>query len=99
MSANPRFPTPSAQALSRFLDDAARAIGEENVSRTPEHGAPKGLQNRDSYGDPFSTSSRRKPSGAVRPSCVEEVQEILKLANRHKVPLWTISRGKNLGYA
>ncbi|OJJ80657.1 FAD-binding oxidoreductase, partial [Aspergillus glaucus CBS 516.65] len=38
------------------------------------------------------------PSGAVRPSKVEQVRQIVKLANVYKVPLWTVSRGKNLGY-
>ncbi|KAJ9144931.1 hypothetical protein NKR23_g5732 [Pleurostoma richardsiae] len=38
------------------------------------------------------------PVGGVRPSAVEEVQQIVKLANTYKVPLWTVSRGKNLGY-
>ncbi|KAL4751357.1 hypothetical protein BDW72DRAFT_212813 [Aspergillus terricola var. indicus] len=93
-----RFNTPDAQTLARFFDDAARVLGEENVSRTPEHGALRGAQNRDSYSDPFSFSTLHQPSGAVRPGDVEDVQELLKLANRHKVPLWTVSRGKNLGY-
>lgn len=34
----------------------------------------------------------------MRPETVEEVQEIVKLANKHQVYLWTVSRGKNLGY-
>lgn len=31
------------------------------------------------------------------PSSVEELQVVLKVANKYLVPVWTISRGKNLG--
>ncbi|RYG80177.1 FAD-binding oxidoreductase, partial [bacterium] len=37
-------------------------------------------------------------SGAVAPGSVEEVQAVLRIANEHRIPLWPISRGKNLGY-
>lgn len=92
------FATPNVQSLGDFFNDAARLLGEDNVSRTPEHGALRGPENQDSYGDPFSAGSSNKLSGAVRPQNVEEVQEMVKLANKHKIPLWTVSRGKNLGY-
>lgn len=32
-----------------------------------------------------------------RPSSTEQVQKILKLANKARLPLWTCSRGKNYG--
>ncbi|KAF9894961.1 hypothetical protein FE257_004583 [Aspergillus nanangensis] len=89
---------PDREALGHFFDAVSGIIGENNVSRTPQHGALQGTQGNDSYGDPFSTTGNHMPSGAVRPSEVEHVQEIVKLANIHKVPLWTVSRGKNLGY-
>ncbi len=38
------------------------------------------------------------PSGAVAPGSVDEVQAILKVANRYKLPLWPISTGHNMGY-
>ncbi len=38
------------------------------------------------------------PSGAVAPANVEQVQAILALANRYRLPLWPISTGKNMGY-
>ncbi len=41
---------------------------------------------------------RHVPSGAVAPASVEEVQAILKVANRYRLPLWPISTGKNMGY-
>lgn len=39
-----------------------------------------------------------KPSAAVAPSNVEEVQMCLRIANEYKIPLWPISTGKNLAY-
>ncbi|KAJ5199754.1 hypothetical protein N7491_009450 [Penicillium cf. griseofulvum] len=93
-----RSPTVNPQALGNFLDDVARVLGEENISRTPGQGALEGTQGGKSYGDPFSTVGTHSPSGAVRPSTVQEVQEVVKLANKHNVYLWTVSRGKNLGY-
>jgi 4-cresol dehydrogenase (hydroxylating) len=38
------------------------------------------------------------PGGAVAPATVEEVQEVVRIANRYKVPLHPISTGRNLGY-
>lgn len=38
------------------------------------------------------------PSGAVAPASVDEIQAILKVANKYKLPLWPISTGKNMGY-
>src|SRR5216683_7107796 len=35
---------------------------------------------------------------AVAPSKAEEVQQIVRTANRYRVPLYAISTGKNLGY-
>ncbi|KAE8382395.1 hypothetical protein BDV26DRAFT_288676 [Aspergillus bertholletiae] len=89
---------PDREAMRRFFDAVSKTIGENNVSRTPQHGALQGTQGHDSYGDPFSTTGSHMPSGAVRPSEVQHVQAIVKLANIHKIPLWTVSRGKNLGY-
>lgn len=81
-----------------FLDQVVLVIGTENVSFDHKHGALTGPAGLDAYGDPFSSSSDHQPTGAVRPKTREQVQEIVRLANTHKVPLWTISRGRNLGY-
>lgn len=34
----------------------------------------------------------------LSPSSVPELQAVLKIANKYVIPVWTISRGKNLGY-
>ena len=61
------------------------------------------------FADEASTVSYRKseipdlrgehiPSGAVAPANVEQVQAILAVANRYRLPLWPVSTGKNMGY-
>ncbi|WP_353228900.1 FAD-binding oxidoreductase [Novosphingobium sp.] len=41
---------------------------------------------------------RHVPVGAVAPATVEQVQEIVRIANAFKQPIWPISTGKNMGY-
>ncbi|SPO07007.1 related to 4-cresol dehydrogenase flavoprotein subunit [Cephalotrichum gorgonifer] len=98
MSRQSASTTPNAGALDSFFNAVANILGDDNVSRDHHHGALAGRDGKDSYGDAYSPSDIHQPSGAIRPSSVEEVQQVLKLANTHKVPLWTVSRGKNLGY-
>lgn len=38
------------------------------------------------------------PSGAILASTVEQVQGVLAICSRHRVPLWPISTGRNFGY-
>jgi 4-cresol dehydrogenase (hydroxylating) len=81
----------SASQLDRALRDFGRAVGDEWVLATD--------LDRDTYLDHFAVDeSAHAPSAAVAPLTVEQVQEVLRIANRHKVPLWPISRGKNFGY-
>ena len=54
---------------------------------------------RDTYADKFAVDDTgHLPLGAVAPASAEEVQAIVRIAAQYKVPLWPISRGKNLGY-
>ena len=55
---------------------------------------------RDAYSDAYGMAdvSDHRPSAAVAPQSTEQVQAILRIAAERKVPLWPISRGKNLGY-
>ena len=39
-----------------------------------------------------------EPAAVVMPACVEEVQEIVKIANEYGTPLWPVSGGQNRGY-
>ncbi|MGC2333367.1 MAG: FAD-dependent oxidoreductase [Candidatus Acidiferrales bacterium] len=87
-------PGVSSDAFERALDAFARAIGDEWVVRAEER--------LSEYRDPFAFRSSDPadyaPAAAVKPMSVEEIQAIVKIASEYKIPLWTVSRGKNLGY-
>jgi 4-cresol dehydrogenase (hydroxylating) len=53
---------------------------------------------RDAYSPFWGEPQERKASAALAPDTVEQVQAIARIANRYKVPLYTISTGRNLGY-
>ncbi|KAF9730741.1 hypothetical protein PMIN06_006371 [Paraphaeosphaeria minitans] len=54
------------------------------------------------YIDPYelweAEGKRKTPSAAVRPANLEELRRVLAISNEYGIPLWTFSRGKNLGY-
>ncbi len=53
---------------------------------------------RDAY-TPFANEDEEYiPSGGIGPASVEEVQEIVQIANEFRIPLWPVSTGRNLGY-
>jgi 4-cresol dehydrogenase (hydroxylating) flavoprotein subunit len=52
----------------------------------------------DNYLDPFGFRPPVRPAGVVRPSTVDEVQRVLEIAREYGIPLWTVSRGRNLAY-
>ncbi|KAB5536220.1 FAD binding domain-containing protein [Coniochaeta sp. 2T2.1] len=76
--------------LSKFLE----VLGEKAVIVGDEH--------KLNYLDIFNlTENEHEVRGspcALRPTTVEQIQAILKIANEYKIPVWTVSRGKNLGY-
>lgn len=39
-----------------------------------------------------------QPCGAIAPASVAEIQRILAVSNKYRIPLWTISVGRNFGY-
>lgn len=53
---------------------------------------------RDSYSPLRGLPTERTASAAVAPASTEEVQAVVRIANRYGIPLYTISTGKNLGY-
>jgi (+)-pinoresinol hydroxylase len=79
-----------ADALKQFEE----AVGKEWVFTSDED---VDLY-RDSYSPFWHEAEEPIPSAAVAPDGVEQVQAVVKIANVHKIPLWTISTGKNLGY-
>ena len=53
---------------------------------------------RDSYSINWGEPDERVASAAVAPAKVEEVQQIVRIANRYRIPLYPISTGRNLTY-
>jgi (+)-pinoresinol hydroxylase len=53
---------------------------------------------RDSYSINWGEPEERVASAAVAPAKVEEVQQIVRVANRYRIPLYPISTGRNLTY-
>jgi (+)-pinoresinol hydroxylase len=53
---------------------------------------------RDAYSPMRGEPDERLASAAVAPDRVEQVQEILRVANRFRIPMYAISTGRNLGY-
>lgn len=53
---------------------------------------------RDAYSPLKGQPDERIASAAVAPDSAEQVQAVVRIANRHGIPLYTISTGKNLGY-
>lgn len=85
--------------FQKILQELSEIVGPANVSLDASSGALEGPHKQNTYGDAYvlTPENGREPSGAVRPSSVSEVQAVIRLANKYKFPLWTVSRGKNLG--
>ena len=85
-------PAPSEKALSAALDGFAAAVGSAAVLTSEAELAE--------FRDPFAyaTWDEYTASAVVMPTTVEEIQDVLRVANEHKVPLWTHGQGRNNGY-
>src|SRR5579863_9279670 len=87
-------PGVSASDFARAVAEFEHAVGKQWVFTRDE--------DVDLYRDAFSPFLNEPEelvaSAAVAPVSTEEVQQIVRIANRHKIPLYPISTGKNLGY-
>lgn len=68
-----------------------------------EIGAPNVLwaaADLSAYRDPFAPGQAAAfaASAALRPASVDEVRAILRIANQFRIPLWTVSTGRNFAY-
>ncbi|KAI0473728.1 vanillyl alcohol oxidase [Xylariaceae sp. FL0804] len=101
------FSRPLTEVIDEVLppgvarDDFARAVRRLVDALGDDRAVLTGQDLRD-YVDPYEIPEggghRSVPSAAVCPSSVEQIQEVLKVLNEFGIPLWTFSRGKNLGY-
>lgn len=72
------------------LSDIAEAIGPEHVM----------VGDSGEYRDPFQPTEwdAFAAAGVVQPDSAEQVQEIVRIAGRHGVPIWAQGQGRNNGY-
>ena len=89
---------PLPGTLSRAAFD--QAMGELREVLGPDRVFLDDDNELSSYRDPYDTlgEDTHIPSAAVAPTSVEEIQKILTVARKHRIPLWTISTGKNFAY-
>ena len=79
-----------AAAIKEFED----AVGKEWVFTSDEDVALY----RDPYSPFLGEPEERVASAAVAPDGVEQVQAVVRIANKYKIPIYPVSTGKNLGY-
>lgn len=94
--ATPKYPVLPKGISERQFDTALRKyreiVGEEHVLTSAEHLA--------SYNKTMLAvdDKQHAPSAVLLATTVEQIQAIVKVCNTYKVPIWTISTGRNFGY-
>ncbi|GAA6008239.1 FAD-binding oxidoreductase [Rhodotorula paludigena] len=95
----------SLRSMLAMLDDLRSLLGADNVHVDSGEGvAAVGLFQDEQTGGVFTDGhdtqldDKFATSVCVTPGSTQDVQGIVKLANKHGVPISPISRGKNLGY-
>jgi len=89
------------QALPKGISEArfdaaikkfTAALGADQVLTSAEHITPytKVMMAVD--------AARHTPSAVVMATSVEQVQAVVKICNEFRIPVWTISTGRNFGY-
>jgi FAD/FMN-containing dehydrogenase len=87
-------PNVSPTAFNAALTAWREAVGPEWVFTSDEDVALY----RDAYSIFWGEPEERVASAAVAPATLEQVQAVVRAANQHHVPLYTISTGRNLAY-
>ncbi len=87
-------PGVSASDFAAAIKQFEEAVGREWVFTSD---ADVALY-RDAYSPLMGQPSELMASAAVAPDGVEQVQAVVKIANRYKIPIYPVSTGKNLGY-
>lgn len=82
----------TTRAFGKALDELRAIVGNEHVLADAQR-----LASYNKIMMPVP-DEQHAPSAAVAPADVEQVQRIMKVLNRHRIPVYPISTGKNLGY-
>ena len=87
-------PNVSAENFASAVGEFGDTVGDDWVFTSDEDLGP--------YRDPYSvmrgTELESLASAAVAPDTVDQVQQIVHIANQYKTPLYPISTGKNYAY-
>jgi hypothetical protein len=85
----------SAATFAAALREFAAAVGNDWVFSKEDDVALYDDSYTPFVGEP---EKQYQASAAVAPESVEQVQQIVRIANKYKLPLYPISTGRNLGY-
>ncbi|CAB4934004.1 unannotated protein [freshwater metagenome] len=86
-------PGVSEESFRAAYDEFVALLGQERVLL-------HGKDDLTEYRDPYEPESWELflPSAVVHPKSTEEVQEVVRIANRHTITLWVHGAGKNNAY-
>jgi 4-cresol dehydrogenase (hydroxylating) len=81
--------------MTRALQEFRSAVGDDWVFTSDDDLLP--------YSDAYSPYAvepglQLRASAAVAPTTVEQVQQVVRTANKYRIPLYAFSTGRNLGY-
>src|SRR6266536_1575087 len=92
VSTRPLPPGVSEADFLRAIDAFTAALGAGKVLTSD--------QDLREFRDPFQHANwdQYTASAIVMPTEVEEIQDVLRIANEHRIALWTHGTGRNNGY-
>ncbi len=76
-------------SFDAFFQEIESKLGRDAVNRSEE--------TLTRYGENTMPGGDRRPAGVIYPSSTADVQTIVRSANAHKVPLYPVSTGNNIG--
>ncbi|KIJ23712.1 vanillyl alcohol oxidase [Sphaerobolus stellatus SS14] len=93
-------PDITRNAFNNAIAELTKSLGEPNVVLTDKPLVDGWYLEHPNTHDAFHVHSREDTisSATVYPGSTEEVQTIVKWANKHLIPIYPISMGRNLGY-
>jgi FAD/FMN-containing dehydrogenase len=83
-------PGVKSKDFSDALKQFAETVGKQWVFMSDEDVDPY----RDSYSPVWNEPEEPIPSAAVAPDSVDQVQAIVRIANKYKIPLWTATAAR-----
>jgi 4-cresol dehydrogenase (hydroxylating) len=85
-------PNVSKSAFMQALVEYRKVLGDDNVIVDTER-----LVSYKKIMVP-DTDQHHAPAGALIANSVEQIQAVVAICNRYKIPVWPVSTGKNFGY-